>query len=302
MLYGPPACGKSTFARAYVEENKNAIIVNRDSIRLSIGETNFEKQKEDFVTDIEVFSVKKGIEHGFDVIIDATNLNPTTVARWEGISKELGCELDRKEFYLPYSIALQMDKKRASEGGASVGEKVLRKFYQKYYYEKYIEEVGIDVRPIRDFDNSLPPCVMVDLDGTLCIHNGRTAFEYDKIPSDKCDHRLKYLIELYIEAGIEVIFLSGREKIGDCEKLTKEWLKKNITSTKRKLSAEVPTYTLVMRECGDHRPDDIVKAELFEKHIEGQFNPICVYDDRDKVVKMWRDRGILCNQVYYGNF
>jgi hypothetical protein len=29
---------------------------------------------------------------------------------------------------------------------------------------------------------------------------------------------------------------------------------------------------------------------------------MCVFDDRDKVVKMWRDNDISCFQVNYGDF
>jgi len=29
---------------------------------------------------------------------------------------------------------------------------------------------------------------------------------------------------------------------------------------------------------------------------------LCVFDDRDKVVKMWRENNIACFQVEYGNF
>jgi hypothetical protein len=29
---------------------------------------------------------------------------------------------------------------------------------------------------------------------------------------------------------------------------------------------------------------------------------MCVFDDRDKVVKMWRENGISCFQVNYGDF
>ena len=38
VLAGPPASGKSTYARKYVKENPHSIIVSRDSIRQSFGE------------------------------------------------------------------------------------------------------------------------------------------------------------------------------------------------------------------------------------------------------------------------
>ena len=42
--------------------------------------------------------------------------------------------------------------------------------------------------------------------------------------------------------------------------------------------------------------------ELYEKYIKDSYNVLCVFDDRQKVVDMWREEGLLCCQVYYGDF
>ena len=57
-----------------------------------------------------------------------------------------------------------------------------------------------------------------------------------------------------------------------------------------------------MRSTKDNRPDDIVKKELLDKMREEGYNPILVFDDRDSVVKMWRENGIPTFQVNYGDF
>ena len=57
-----------------------------------------------------------------------------------------------------------------------------------------------------------------------------------------------------------------------------------------------------MRNKNNFQPDEIVKETIFHKEIEPKYNVIAVFDDRDKVVKMWRNLGLLCNQVYWGNF
>ena len=61
-------------------------------------------------------------------------------------------------------------------------------------------------------------------------------------------------------------------------------------------------YSLYMREDGDMRPDEIVKAELLEKIKKDGFKPEVAFDDRDQVVKMWRELGIKCYQVREGKF
>ena len=57
-----------------------------------------------------------------------------------------------------------------------------------------------------------------------------------------------------------------------------------------------------MRRTKDFRKDAIVKTELFEAHIRGQFEVLFVLDDRDQVVEMWRQMGFACLQVAPGNF
>ena len=90
-----------------------------------------------------------------------------------------------------------------------------------------------------------------------------------------------------------IVFMSGRED--RCRNETVNWLMEH-------------TYfgggepTLHMRTTGDHRPDYIIKGELFDAHIRGKYNVIGVLDDRDQVVRLWRDMGLTCLQVADGAF
>lgn len=52
----------------------------------------------------------------------------------------------------------------------------------------------------------------------------------------------------------------------------------------------------------DYRRDDIVKAELLEQARSDGFDPDIVFDDRNRVVDMWRREGIPCVQVAHGDF
>jgi len=60
---------------------------------------------------------------------------------------------------------------------------------------------------------------------------------------------------------------------------------------------------LTMREEGDFTPDD----ELKEKWLHGMLQEdrlrlVAVFDDRDRVVQMWRRNGYACFQVADGEF
>ena len=57
-----------------------------------------------------------------------------------------------------------------------------------------------------------------------------------------------------------------------------------------------------MRDKNNFEPDEIIKERIFHKEIEPKYSVLAIFDDRDKVVKMWRSLGLLCNQVYWGDF
>lgn len=305
VLQGPPACGKSTFAREFVKGKKDWVIVCRDSLRVARGDYWIEEQ-EDYITDNETCAIENALKHNLNVVIDATNLSGKAVKKWNDMAKKYHCEIEFKEFYVPFKVALERDKLRKENGADhSVGKYVLENFYKRYYRDKYNEELRLtDNRPILEPDTSLPPCVIFDLDGTCAIHKGRGAFEYDKVGTDLFDPRMQRIVQNYIDQGIQVFFFSGREDVNDCRQDTINWLNKHITSEVAKGldGKKYPTYELVMRKYNDHRPDDIVKKELYEAVIKDEWDVMAVYDDRDKVVKMWRELGILCCQVYYGDF
>ena len=127
ILQGCPAAGKSTWAREFVKGKKDWVIVNRDSIREGRGDYWIPEQ-EKFISELEVFHIRKALEYGLNVIIDATNLNPTTLAKWDAIAKEFSAEVEIKSFDIPLDEAIRRD----SERSRSVGEKVIRDFYNRY--------------------------------------------------------------------------------------------------------------------------------------------------------------------------
>jgi hypothetical protein len=57
-----------------------------------------------------------------------------------------------------------------------------------------------------------------------------------------------------------------------------------------------------MRSTGDHRQDSIIKQEIYQQQICGQYNIKLVLDDRQQVVDMWRDLGLTVFQVAAGDF
>lgn len=287
ILQGPPACGKSTLAKQLHEKDNNNVIICRDSIRESRGQYWLPEQ-EAYIDKVEKLQVESALEYGLTPIIDATNLNKKTIKKWEDLAKQYDAGLEFIECVLPYDEALNRDSQRERQ----VGEKVLRTFYQKYY--PHLLRIPND-RYMKEFDLTKTPCIICDLDGTIALGYDRGVFEYDKCESDKPDFRVIQMLENLWESKMynKIIFLSGRDESG--REAAEKWLSTHV---------EIPRehWELKLRKKHDYRPDDVLKKEIYEKQIEPYYDVKLVLEDRDKVVKMWRDLGLLCCQVYYGKF
>lgn len=86
---------------------------------------------------------------------------------------------------------------------------------------------------------------------------------------------------IYICTGREQKF---REK-------TEKWLE----------SHGIPFNELLMRPDGNKDPDAVIKKVMLDS-IQRTCNVVAVFDDREKVVNMWRENGILCCQVAKGEY
>lgn len=100
---------------------------------------------------------------------------------------------------------------------------------------------------------------------------------------------------MYAAASIRIF--SGRSD--EVREQTVEWLTKHTPLRKRELHSSM----LRMRQQGDYTPDDVLKKQwLDELSSYDRKRLVAVFDDRDKVVKMWRDNGVACFQVAPGEF
>lgn len=143
-------------------------------------------------------------------------------------------------------------------------------------------------------------CFICDIDGTVADLTHRRHWLLDKPKNWKAfeqnmieDEPIKWVINTvqYLQKqGLSMIMCSGRGEQN--RKVTEEWLETH----------GLHPVKLYMRAKGDYRADDIIKAELLDQIIEDGWDPKLTFDDRDRVVKMWRDRGLTCCQVAEGDF
>ena len=133
--------------------------------------------------------------------------------------------------------------------------------------------------------------IICDIDGTLAHMQDRDPYDYDKVDTDVVDKTIKNILRVfYGNSDYAILIVSGREDT--CKDKTIGWLSKNY----------VMYDELFMRKHGDYRPDEVIKKEIYDKHIKDKYDVEFVLDDRNKVVKMWRGIGLKCLQVAEGDF
>ena len=289
LLKGLPASGKSTFARELLTTRPGEYVrVNKDEMRRMLHNGRWSKFNEKQVLRIRDQIIEIALADGKSVIVDDTNLAPKHQARMEQLAKKHDVNLNVYDLFLDVSVeeCIKRDLKREN----SVGSKVIEKMYKQFLAPK---QEKTPLNPLV-FDEELPTCVIFDLDGTLAMIGDRSPYDGKSCAVDSLNESVATLLKMTqyydLNPEIKTIIFSGRN--GDSVNETMEWL----------VDHKLDFDELHMREPGDQRKDSIVKAEMFDKYVKDKYNVLFIVDDRDQVVEMWRDMGITCLQVNYGDF
>lgn len=308
ILTGLSGSGKTTFARQFCKEHPNWLHVNRDDFRrmllpVSLQEywqtwPDHEKNRvEAVVNELQKTAILDGLTHGWHVLIDNTNLKLSYINEFK---KLLGGHFDT--VHIEYSLlntpveeCIRRDRDRPD----AVGEEVIRKQAEQLVMlrKKFTFHPETLTRPAvfqRIQDATLPPCIIVDIDGTVADKGDRSPFAWHLVGRDTPRWPVIRLVQAMQASGYAVVFFSGRDAV--CRSETILWLN-------RHFGWQATDYALFMRPQRDNRQDAVVKRELFEQHIVGTYFVELVIDDRQQVVDMWRRTlGLTCVQVDYGDF
>jgi predicted kinase len=297
FVKGLPGSGKTTWAKDRVKmsqmTNESAAHwigrVNKDDIRAKMELDGWtwsrEGEKEVIARRDELIS--SYLSRGQSVISDDTNLAPKHEARLRELARKF--KADFEVFDLTTKVTIEECIRRDAGRECPVGEKVIKDMATQFL--GYKEPLDI-VAPVHD--PTLPWVIICDLDGTLALHDGlRGPYEHEKAADDKVNQPVLDVIRAmlhFTEWTTHLVYLSGRED--KFREPTLAFLRKNAC----------PDAPLYMRPTGDKRNDTVVKYELFNAHVRGKFNVKFCLDDRDRVVKLWRDMGLPTFQVNFGNF
>lgn len=288
LTRGIPASGKSTWAKAWVREDpQNRVRVNRDDLRKMLygtTDTLLTWQQEQNVSAVEKAIAKVALEKGKDVVVDAMNLR----AKWVKLWFALGHEVQFHDFEVSLEDAIARNGLR----GSAIPDEVIANLFHKLTKNGKLYEPPTEVsEPVEAYvaDWTLPEAWIVDIDGTLAHMNGRSPYDYSRVGEDLVDPHVTALVN-QLGDHQQIIVMSGRED--SCRTETVEWLRDN----------NIRYDELHMRQAGDTRKDSTIKAELFNAHVRPKFNVRGVFDDRNQVVRMWRDMGLKTYQVAEGAF
>lgn len=322
-LSGLPGSGKTKVAKEWLAEDSDGRIrVNYDEMRLArFGPAwKWNRKGEEEIKAAARRTIEDALKAGLSVCIDNTNLSRGVRAGWEQLARSCGADYVQQEIDTPISICLARDRGRKDRAGGRVGQAVIERMALFYGF--------------LDWTASKEPIVIVDIDGTvadcshrlhhikpLIVHKMDCKWEAAKrinathtqgrddtkscpqcgavrpskdwpsffasVSDDKPNAPIIALVRrLYIDH--QIIMVSGRDTSIGIE--TEEWLFKH----------HVPFHRLFLRQAGDHRPDTDAKREIIE-HLPLE-RVKYVFEDRSKVVEMYRSLGLTVLQVAEGSY
>ena len=298
ILFGPPLSGKSYFTRLVTKNDTNCKVVSRDQIRDMLNDHSQNMETEKLVTKIYNDSLMAIIDNSeYDLVLDNTHYRLQYVK--EALTLLNKCKNDFEVKLIDFSdINLELLIKRNEVRDRKVPIDVIKKIYQtckmnlkevKNLVNSFVKQKHIVMKTL-DIRRDLPRAIIVDIDGTLAHKGDRNAYDYKNVYKDKCDEVISELTNQLYRLNYRIIILSGRED--SCRDLTKQWLSDNI----------IHYHDLYMRKSKDIRKDAVVKKEIYDQQIKDYYSVLCVFDDRNQVVEMWREIGLKCLQVQEGDF
>lgn len=303
---GLPGSGKTTWAKEWAAlDPYHRVRVNRDDARERLfGSCNQDyyactkdelHAKETLVTEANTHAISSALKAGFSVVVDDTNLPVKRCRELARLAVGAGVQWRVMTFAdVPLDVCLERNALRTDK--EAVPAEVVKGMYDRYIRGGLVP-VPEDLGEVTDYsevvpverDVRLPAAYIFDIDGTLAHMTGRSPYDYSRVSEDSLDPYVAYMLDVLAESH-HILMVSGRKD--ECRADTQQWLYNKGVH---------PDY-LWMRAEGDDRNDWKVKYDIFNEHIRGKYDVMGVFDDRDRVVDLWRALGLKCFQPERGNF
>lgn len=136
---GIPASGKSTWAKAWVEEAPTLRArVNRDDLRLMMfGAPFIPFEQEHAVTTAQRAAVIALLNAGRDVVVDDTHLRPRYIQEWVRLVRP-GHAVEIHEFEVDPEVAIRRDAERAHPVGSAVIRKMVSRYLTRGHLQPFV--------------------------------------------------------------------------------------------------------------------------------------------------------------------
>ena len=122
-----------------------------------------------------------------------------------------------------------------------------------------------------------PVTALFDIDGTLALHHARNPYDWRTADADELNEPVALVLHSLHRAGVTIVYVSGRSE--EARSVTENWLRERVGVS----------GSLFLRAAGDSRRDSVIKREIYRDRIRAHHDVIAVFDDRDQVVRMWRE-------------
>ena len=286
ILRGVSGSGKTTFAKRMPR-----VRISRDDLRRLLfgieGKAVLTSEQEKKVTKFQREWIERELLEGNDVVVDDTNLNKSLLKSLCRFINDIGFNFTIVDTKVSLEEAKARNARR--EPHDRVPEHVIDRQFKRAWWGN-VESQAYVYKPYTP-DPNLPVAYSFDLDGTLA-HMGdrRGPYDFTKYHLDEVDEALWNTVRNAQVRGFWVLILTGRDAAyrKECE----DWLAR----------MGLAWDHLIMRPEGDTRNDAVVKSDLWDEHIDGKFNVLMHFDDRNRVVNGLRRKGIKVAQVAPGDF
>jgi predicted kinase len=296
---GLSASGKSTLARELAAKT-GAIRLNLDALREMAGQP-WSQEHEKFIQNQQDQMALAALRSGRSVIVDNTHLVEKGPRRLATRIWEEGLNVN----YDLIDVTVSSDECRhrnmvrrnspTADDSLSVPDHVV--VAQADLWAKEVKRGPWTIESIHRGlpeivpvvpDSSLPEAAIIDLDGTLCNAAGkRGPYDFDLCGGDELhQHVLDFVngwagdMDRSKASDRYVLICTGRD--AKYRQTCLSWLEDN----------NVPYDELFMRAEGDVRRDSVIKLQIYNENIRGEYNVTAALDDRLRVCNVWHSLGI----------
>lgn len=157
LLCGIPGSGKTTYAEKYISKHSNTVHLSSDKIRKELwGDETTQGDNNEVFYRMQIRAVD-GLNFGYNVIYDATNMTRKDRARIITACPKFA-RIETHIIWAPIESCIERDAARKRTVGKEVIDRMLKRF-QMPYYDEGIDEINI-IRP-ENFDwDSYYDCII----------------------------------------------------------------------------------------------------------------------------------------------